>query len=559
MKNVSRREFLAKCGVTLGTAAALDPVILMLDQILNSHLAMAQTSKGVSSVRNFVLVDLQGAPARWDFDYLLNPYQTDGSLGPNQNIVTRYEAVSDAEVKIKYETFAYRGVNFPTIWSTKIPTDSGAVAMTALADHAWFMRGVAMPDDGHTLNQERMISPALVEPSLITLVSRNSNQLLSNPNARTSITNLIAPLSRTYGSNFKYRATGEFGSVKAAIEGALKRWGDAARASGKVSAALYPQWSGIHQQLNDDFFKNLDAVVAEHAAATVKYQTLVNRCKNQAEFPVVGLTGRRSITFPELKTNRNTSKIPDATAGAFIGNSDLSTLITDASDFSIAQMFATAEVLIKRGLSKFVHLKLPEVSGLYCENPTDLNGVSGKFNSWRYDEHGASPYTSLVLHSWMYRSIAACIFRLCEQFKTAGIFNESIVMLGAEFGRRPGPNHADPAVQDFDTEHQGFGSNYTFFSGGINQPEVFGNIQAINTFSFDGYKMPPASQKVWGTSGLAAPVRLSGNQTRILTHQEFSSTICSLIGIPKVFPNFDPVMTIQDGKWVSYLDKAQNV
>ena len=609
----NRREFLKNVGGGILAAAAFDPVLMMIEQIFNSkaHEAMAGTNP---SVRNFVYITQLGAPSRWTYDLVLNPYPNPGSTSlptiyPNQNMQTNFvtgNATTGTGWGLEYKSYAYKTpggstINLPYFWSGNMPiasngTASGSTPMTKLLASALFVRGVSMPNDSHQTNQSKLLSPAQAEPTIPTLYQRNANEIVSNPTATSSMSSILTPINKT---NYAYRqgtsTATKFEKVHDSINSALEQLSAEAKKNNPTSSALYDLNKSVDSSLSNQFFSNLDSLLTNYNTALTKYTALFDACLNLDNYPITGFSKNTpipntaptgAIVNPLTSTAMNSQASMAQLGISPMTNSDLRTMLVAGGKAgggtytNYPQQFAVAETLLLAGLSKYVRIIDSAVFGMHFEGLTSPYGYSDflgssydasqvtayKTTTWTYDEHGASPGPIIICQSYLYRGLNACIYELSQQLKNAGVWDNSVIMVSGEFNRNPNNNDAAntaPEKSQYGTGHQGYGNSFTIYSGMVQDTLCLGNIQEVDQTYFGSLAYGTATDEtkaiaIRGTTGWAAPLNVNG-RNEVLTHSAFSSSICDLLGIPRIFTNFDPIWKIDNNnKIVPLVDRAQN-
>jgi hypothetical protein len=190
----------------------------------------------------------------------------------------------------------------------------------------------------------------------------------------------------------------------------------------------------------------------------------------------------------------------------------------------MAGSFAVMEFLLLNGYSCSIMAGFGSVSGLsYNGNTTDLK-------SYAFDEHNGGTAVSLIVHSFMYTALSACLYELISQLKASdrgNLFNETVIHVGAEFSR-------SPTFSGKGSEHGWRAAVASVLSGVISAPMVIGN-------SLKG-TAPPSSLTEsnasgdYGTWGEAATVDFTGGKFTELTIGHMTSTICRLLRVNPLLP-----------------------
>ena len=239
-----------------------------------------------------------------------------------------------------------------------------------------------------------------------------------------------------------------------------------------------------------------------------------------------------------------------------------------------------AEVLLLAGLTKYVRIQDGGVFGMnfqgltgpftYADflSPNTFTAsqvVATKQTSWTYDEHGAAPGPIIIYQSYLNRGLTACMYELSQQLSNAGKWANTVIMVSGEFNRSPNNNDASTVAPNqslYGNGHQGYGNSFSIYSGMVQDTLCLGNIQDVDQTYFGQLEYGTKTDNskaiaLRGTTGWAAPLNVNGRND-VLTHSAFSTSICDLLGIPRIFTNFDPIFKVQNGKIVPLVDNAQN-
>ncbi|MEK6773673.1 MAG: hypothetical protein AABY64_07015 [Bdellovibrionota bacterium] len=185
---------------------------------------------------------------------------------------------------------------------------------------------------------------------------------------------------------------------------------------------------------------------------------------------------------------------------------------------------------------------LGEVKGLLIQSGIDFTTLQpvSKNGYWNSDSHAGGAWTGLIINSFIFTSLSACLYELIAQLKAKNIFDESVIQLSSDFGRGPGSNGG--------TGHESRNSTTTLISGAIKKPMVLGNC-------YHAYK--DAFGNSWGSWGLAAPVAIDGANTTLgIGH--ISSTISHLLRVERINPNNNSLVLETTNGIVGNVELAKN-
>ena len=174
---LTKRQLLSFMGVTSGMYLARNPMLFLLQSMIDGMINRAVASEGGgTSPRNYVFIGLPGAPSRWQFDQLLkaDPNSTYVANGSVATAITSSGASNSSSYKT--DNFASGGKTFalPPIWNTNVATSAGLRPAHELLSNALFIRGCDLKQDGHPTNYVRQVRTNGGGSSLSGLVADNS-------------------------------------------------------------------------------------------------------------------------------------------------------------------------------------------------------------------------------------------------------------------------------------------------------------------------------------------------------------------------------------------------
>ncbi len=538
-------------GVCGGLVAAKGPLNVLISSLVE-EIWQAARAEGRTKPRNYLHLNLPGGPCRWFFDLPLLPYSNSGELISDPQIVTRINVEGQPEYHTAPITVKDVTLNMPTLWSSEIPTPSGAwIPMAKLLENMIMIRGVNMQADGHPPNNFKQVRPVQGMPSLTGLVADASDKPIpavggsratpySVYKSGKGIGQVVVPdfhsetnpLAKILGA---FDAKGDklpegFVSRRQALSGALDQamvsLGNYAKSSEPGAENLFALRSRAEKLVR----QGLGDLETAYGSLLQKYKGLIEQCKTRN---VVGVNDQPILgsAFPRLASRT----VMAGSGRVIVNNADLRDLITgDSRIDELAEGCAVAEYLLLQGYSSTVLWGPSGVDGMDFHDlatvETDAGGnetgqtslgIPQIVGNMVNDEHFSGNAISLVGNSFLFRAIAACLYELISVLKGAGLFSETVIQIGAEFSRIP--------RKDFGGSEHGWMANCTsLFSGAVNKPMVLGNIASDGS---DGVFNP--RKTTWGKS---APVEVDG-AVQILTIGHSTSTIAQLLHVAPPLPS----------------------
>ncbi len=526
----TRRQVISMIGGCGLAPFVWDPVTQLLNGIVEGLIMKAQAETNPSALppRNYVFCSLSGGPPRWLWDLPLNPYGNPGFIR-NPHVATRFSGSTRTASALEYATVpitrAGTTIQMPHLWSQTIPTPAsrgGAwVPMAPLMDNMLMIRGVNMLADGHPDNERKQLRPLVSQASLHGKVADHASSPLPAVEVdgapggayksgkgigQTRVTNSANPLSQIL-SPFNRATDGlssGYLSRRAAMETAVNQ---ALSALGSYAGSSLPGSSDLFVLRNraENLIKaGIGDVSTAYTTLRNKYQSLFTACagfvSNANRIPGVSDLAINSANFTGADAN---ALVLDQSGNRFSG-ADLRDIVrANTEAFGIAEGFAVAEYLILNGYSTSVVFGAGRFVGVGLKS----NGI------WSFDEHYQGAVGSLLLNTFLFRGLAACLNEFIAVMKENGKFNETVIQIGSEFSRSPNANMADSG--------HGWQANCTsIFSGAIDRPMVLGNQK------LDGN--PSGADR--GTWGSAATVRVDGSDAQLgIGHS--TSTVAHLLRV----------------------------
>ncbi len=475
LKEINRRELLQFLGLT-GANAMLSPLNLLTQSIISGAVTKAYAGEVNLNPRRLLYISLPGGPARWTFDFFLNPY---GSAGftPNTHTVMKYTEVAGRYLDAEYKTVSVKGIQAAWQWQFNVPTaDGGSRPMSDLLNNLLALQGLNSGSDSHDISRMNILTPLGALQSLTAmpadasnapiksasaevydLVFRSnkgfSNVPISNYNSVSNSYNLLQTLMDPFTS----KTGAAFNDKKAQ----LKSYLDSSMASLNAFAqSEHPGASMLaadHKSASELLGKALGDMNTYWTNAVAKYESLIMRALDRSN-PLPGLT---DLPVGTAGTRNNFYRYN--LDGAMATAADLRDLIPATGKFgNLARHMALAEYLF---VNKLTH-SLSIGPGMMATA----------------DEHGTGKMVSLITNTYNWRAYAACLLELITQLKAANVFQDTVIAMLSDFNRTP-------RNDGFGSDHGSTAASGVFYSGAIQGPMILGRMQANSnpTRSKDGY------------------------------------------------------------------------
>jgi hypothetical protein len=523
----SRRLFL-QGGIATGmTSLVPAPFEKLLNLMSGSFIREAKAGAlgGVGS-RNYVNLLLAGAPHRYGFDHWIRTNQSDPAMMANPMIATALVNSNGSAVGTQYQTFDYRGLLVPQMFSHSVYNGKGALRpLTNLLDNMMVIRGYGTGMDGHPFNATKQMAPLGGASSIAGLAadySVKTFEAIQWPNR-----GAFGNYNSTHG-----KAMNKLSGSKP-LNDLLQGFGPTAQGNAKASALIQrqgqlidlgrsrlqtyiksglPGSSMLAQNMNNAtnlIKKGINNIDGYWQEALPRYQTLIlnsMRATGLSGLSDMSLVPDQSVHWNIHVADGNRALKPEGDLRNYLGTRTLPA--------NMAEGFALTEYVLKEGLVTSVELELGSLGQITLkENGAELK--QGIIN----DMHGTGSISGVLLTTSFYRGIAAAILELADQLKATKIngtdlWSETVFQITSDFGRSA---RTDGAGSD-----HGFNQMVTsVYSGIIKEPLVIGNI-----------KQNGINNNYTGTQGLAAPID-NYNQAGSPTPLMPASTVANLLRVPK--------------------------
>lgn len=604
--SISRRKMLLAMGL-LGAESvyAQSSLKTLLNSLVSGQISHAQerafsSALKTQNARNFVQLNLYGAPSRYFFDHPLRPNDSDPFIECSglYNAITQVNNEAPNLSKGAYLDKKIRGINMPHLWSYDVAKVGGKTRpMQELMSNMLMIRGCVMGTDGHPINCEKQVSPISGDYSITGLVSDNSSAYFPSISLGQSPANkcfksargasaidipldskdFISYLLEVFYEQTKIAEQMDVNSEKEIEKalGVLKKYSLSNQPGAEI---LYNERVKVEKLIKSGVRDFSDA----SAQLTKKYDDLFNRSLALSE-----IKGATDVAVPGLKFPASAPNNIDIQSGLgthryesgfYIVEPDLRTVFSKVKADNLAKSFALAEFVLSEGLSSSILLVPPAhdrgnllVDLMVENNMYDAGQIETKFNPEKNetvfnlkpgaklaaetkplfvtDSHGFGWVSQVMGCNLFYRGMSACFLEFIDQMKakkiTAGtsLFDETVFQFATEFERAPTSDGGG-------TQHNFLACTTSVFSGIIKKPEVIGNIYA-------GKKRPEGTRLPLGTIGTAAPVKALENKKIAITH--VSSTLSEMLRVPKIASRANSLVEVKNGVLKTKIEAAVNV
>lgn len=526
-KNLSRRNFLGSA-LTLGAGTfILNPVRALSEGIADSLILQAHAeAAGIKISRNYINIQMGGAPLRYQFDQWLRVNVDDPNLSPvtttgNLNPMTcnSFSIDSQGNVTPTYQTFNYRNVLTPILFSQSVFNSKGeARPLTDLLNHMLVIRGFGSGLDGHQFNMLTQQMPIGGVPTISGLVAENSKStfdavqypnrggngaFVSNKGKSQNKVSGAKPLNSLmegFGKPTNIPVRNLKTHFKEAMDLAQTRLKDYIRSENSGSKIVAQNLTNASAMMEKGV-NNLDSY----------WNDAVTRYKNAIESSMRQLN-LTAISDKALKSDE-TNRFRMGTGDNFILSKerDVREAIKEVSLQNFAEGLALTEYLIKEGMACSIDIRADALLGL---NIMTTTSAAVQKKNLGLDMHNTGSATAILFMTSYFRGLSAGILELMDQLGPE-IWKNTVVQVQGDFGRSARSN--------------GSGSDHGFrqmatsvFSGAFNNgPIVVGNIKLGGHNS--GYD---------GTQGIAAPID-GYNQKGSPSPAMAAATVTALLGIDR--------------------------
>ncbi len=599
MKKFSRRDLLKVLSTTgvIGVSGVMGARLIseVTNSILKKFIGEAQSKYLKNTIeegpaRNLLQVNLGGAPSRWFFDHLLKPSDSDGFISHPWigTVLSPQNSSNPFDLNMEYKTRKMNGFNFPILWQNLVAQKGGGFRpMADLQSHLLMIRGCNMRVDGHPINSARQVCPMEGDLSITGLVADY---------ARTQIPAISigrSPATRAFKSakglgvvdvpfdhpNYIdyllsgfYRAGDEVGDKEIIMNAAISAQEviDSYAASNRPGAEILFNEKKRAQEL---ISRKLSSLTEVFGNLTKKYEDLLMR--SMVNRSIGGITDV-SWQLPSFPITVPGDKTVFESFGHFhvdqhLIDEDIRNIFKNVHRQALAKQFAVAEFCLMEGLSSSILLAPKDETWNFFDRQVSFKSIAIENIERLYDEtqrqtsfrlknsdrfgRGGNTHISMDTHSvgvlanfhacnQFYLGFSACLLELIDNLKSVPLgggtlFDDTVIQIASEFEREP---QLDPSG----TAHSYRAGVTSVLSGIVNGPMTIGNI----------YVGEEKGEK-YGTRGYAAPV--DGLSNRVINFQNISSTMSSLLRVPKIVERAQSLVEVKRGEVINLVENGRNI
>lgn len=539
-RNLSRRNFIGSA-VTLGAGAfILDPIRALTEGIADGIIQKAYAeSTGTTASRNYINIQMSGAPLRYQFDQWLRTSPTDialanvastGSL--NMMTCNAFTWGSGGLVTPVMKTATINGVIVPHLWTQSVYSSDGTKRpLTDLLKNMLVVRGYASGLDGHQFNILAQQAPIGGVSTISGLVAENTKSTFDSvqwpdrggngayfssagkSQAKVSGTVPLTTLMEGFGSPTNAAARNLKSTYKASMELAQARLKTYAR-SDNTGAKIVSQ---NMTNATDMMAKGVGSISTYWPAAVARYQKAIEA--SMREINIAGISEKEIVSDESPRWTMGTGDLT-----VINKNYDVRTALASVTLQNFAQSLALAEYLIKEGLATSVDLRADALQGLSILQK-GFTAVATK--TLGLDMHATGANAAILFMNAYYRGITAGILELRDQLGAAH-WENTVVQIQGDFGRtaRTAGSGSDHGYNQMVT---------SAFSGAFtNGPVVVGNIQqAGHNANYDGTQGIAAAIPGYNQNGMPTPSMAASTVTALLgaKHNPYANTASPLISL----------------------------
>lgn len=536
--SASRRSFLGSA-LTVGAGSFFfDPVRAVTEGIADSLIMKAfAESKGINATRNYINIQLPGAPIRYQFDQFLKTNKNEslqlinGSEAPMT--CNAFEWASNGNVKpvMKYFT-ASNGLMVPHLWGQSVLSSAGANRpLTDLLKHMLVIRGYGSGLDGHQFNILAQQSPIGGVSTVTGLVAEelpstfDSIQFPDRGGNGTFFSNKGKSQTKITGNAPLTSLMEGFGEPVQKLSKNLKaKHADAmALAQARLKAYARSDNTGnkiVGQNLTnatDMMAKGVGNLSSFYTAAVTKYQNAIFSSMRVSNIPGISEKAIVSDQSPLWHFGAGDTFVISK-------DYDVRTAIAEATIGNLAQSLAVAEYLIKEGMVASIDLRSDALAAVKIlkkeQSAVTVMGLP-------HDMHASGANSVILFMNAYYRGLTAGLLEFINAIGDSA-WQNTVIQIQGDFGRtaRSGGNGSDHGYDQMVT---------SVFSGAFNNgPVVVGNIkQAGHNTSYAGTQGIATTISGYNQKGAPTPAMAAATVTALLgtSHNPYANTAAPLVSL----------------------------
>lgn len=501
---------------------------------------------------------LNGGGARYYWDLPLRPNGASDFLEYNPCCITKY-AQNTASDGI-YDITQVGDYWMPSMWNNDIPVPGGRTSMKNLANHMLSIRGVFLPQGGHTFGRFSQMQPvsgkslmgsiADVTSAPIASVTSGadssffiSSKGLTPVNASNSNSD---PLKRILASfiDSSTSRTATNASIEQAIDAALDVMKAESETKHKFLPTTYLDRVNAKKLMKKEF-GDLQGIFDQKQQ---KYQDLIDKSLHDSSFNVTGVEDRAVIG--DGSAYFNVGRQGGSAANVFYKGSDLRQIFQNCEIEFYSNHLAICEYMIEQGMTNTFSHSFSSLQNIQFQNLVYENG-SGNFSGTgilNFDNHEAGSHIALLMYTKIYKAFSACNFELVNALKSnvkngVSLFDKSLITLTGDFNRQA-------RIDGSGSDHGADGTNYTILSGMVPKLTVIGNTSQYLSSN-------PSWNKWRGSWGVASELEEIGSKK--INFGNIASTIAAMTETESLANNEMSLVRKENGKVVPITERPKNI
>lgn len=522
----------------------------MLETLFNSlgakYLAPAWAQSG-SGFKNFVYISFYGSPPRWLYDLPLGAAGS-ADIMRNDMVSNRYTGTGRYTDAV-YSTFKHNDFDVPFLWGRSVMTTAGVRSARTLLNNMLTIRGIDILLAAHPGAANLHLSAVSGSQSLTAVLGDALQGNPQDPSSHMIKSMLLNPFSTIFfksekGHNaFKYDVNPgrnnfetlfayfkEYDSISGLSAAYKNNFHTLMSEVGASVDALSPAAKSYFKNLNESSSKAMHMIAGEglevfqnlnekwNEIYTEKYKHIITQTLNMTHAGIndqpIGETA-----IPAAREGRYSFQINAIARNKVGGATDLRDVLSEAHIDRMAAQFAVAEYMIANGLSPSVSIFPAAIQNLKIQNGPTLMTASGY-----HDQHYLGYMLGVYVNSMYYLAFTACMLEFIATLKAKGIFDDTLIYLGSEFGRAP---RTDGSGAD----HGSAAGCVSLISGRQDEYKQIGRIYKNSAGPGASY-----AQKYQGSWGHAAPWSVLDNKPLTIVH--IWGSVMRLLGVPdNLIPN----------------------
>jgi hypothetical protein len=463
----SRRDFLKNSGVSLFGLSRFGALsTLIVNSIINK--SIAQTN-GVNKM--YLYLQQYGAPSRWSWDLPLTPDGNTSKLIRTPFIGTCFSGGARND-KLEYATKLVNGLHMPWVWGFDVATPNGFAPMANLMDGMMIMRGASSTNPGHESAARLHFLPLGSNYSVSALAADVSNAPIAGINAgavkyefRSRKGKSAAEYEAGGGTNLIALAMAPFKAEKlTSYESDQSKVVDALEASMNALSSFSKKNNLLAEIIENNTKDAINFFKADYGDLNVVYNRLRDKYIDLIKRTIA--PSRALVGLYDKPLGTTGTRGAEYVYGTAVANqADMRNVIANSTNMSVtAEKFAFAEFMLTNQLTSSLSMSILGLQNL------DMGGANSQ---QFFDEHSGGAFSATLINIISNMGLSACLYELISQLKLKGLYENTVIDVGGEFGRIPDGTGSG-------SDHSAEATSNLILSGAIDGSHVVGNIVANN-------------------------------------------------------------------------------